>query len=147
MKCHHRSEVSGGQRAATLQFNNFVKNFIMHQLLLNLETVTICNHWNLLEYICRRVKCIPFNCSLNPISSNHNMSRIQYRQSLLPARFVSRASIYKPLGRLRPRSDETPGEIFIQLNTDQIHETKYTIVCTHCMVKLQNLQSCLRPRV
>ena len=46
----------------------------------------------------------------------------------------SRASIYKPLGRLRPHSDKTPGGIFRgfehgQSTRDQVH--KYCIYTLH----------------
>ena len=116
MKCCHRSEVSGGQRAATLQFNNFVKKIIMQQLLLNLETVTVCNHWNLLEYNYTCTSADAWNAYLliaawtafpaTTIWAGYNFDRASYLH------VSSRASIYKPLGLLRPRSDKTPGRIF-----------------------------------
>lgn len=151
MKCHHRSKVSGGQRAATLQNNNFVKKIYYAPIATkprNSNCLQPLEFVGIQLYICRRVKCIPFNCSLNPISSNHNMSRIQYRQEPLTCtfrlvrRYINRWDGYVPI-RIKPR-----GEFFVDLNTDKVHETKYTsIVYTHCMVKVQGLQSCLRPRV
>ena len=112
----------------------------MHQLLLNLETVTVCNHWNLLEYnysymyICRRVKCIPFNCSLNRISSNHNMSRIQLRQSLTCTfrpvrRYINRLDGCVPV-RIKPRGE------FLSFSWTR---TKYTSI-VHIACQSSSLQ-------
>ena len=109
----------------------------MQQLLLNLETVTVCNHWNLLEYNYTCTSADAWNAYLliaawtafpaTTIWAGYNFDRASY------LRVSSRASIYKPLGWLRPRSDKTPRGIF-KYSAEHGQAHKY---CTHCMSKFK----------
>ena len=92
------------------------KNYYAPIATKGLETVTVCNHWNLLEYNYTCTSADAWNAYLSiaawtafsatTIWAGYNFDRASYLH------VSSRASIYKPLGWLRPRSDKTPRGIF-----------------------------------